>query len=273
MRSSRLVVSTAVIGALALGGATRVHAQLHGVNIAKSCLGPLCRGSITDCKINIGHSDGHGDTLRILEAFDRVDPAGANTRVPAAGNLPITAIFGNTNCVVGGSLPCNIGPGGSVRNGLPGTPQAGVVTFRQNTYVILPGDPDPLPNRANVKVQDLCDAPSTSGCSGIGNTVQFTASTDIPNCNDQNACTADRCQNAACFHDPIVCDDGNGCTLDSCLPATGCVTAPVACEVDPACCPPSEVPAVSEWGLVVMTLLAFTAGTIRYGRRNLSRAR
>ena len=39
--------------------------------------------------------------------------------VPAMGNLEIVAVAGNTTAVVGGSLPINLGPPGSVLGGLP----------------------------------------------------------------------------------------------------------------------------------------------------------
>ncbi len=39
-----------------------------------------------------------------------------------------------------------------------------------------------------------------------------------------------------------------------------------SCEMDCGPCEPA-IPTVSEWGLIVMTLLALTAGTIVFGRR------
>jgi hypothetical protein len=43
------------------------------------------------------------------------------------------------------------------------------------------------------------------------------------NCDDQNACTLDRCnpETGACEHAPVSCDDQDPCTLDRCDP-TGC---------------------------------------------------
>ena len=43
-------------------------------------------------------------------------------------------------------------------------------------------------------------------------------------CDDQSACTVDRCDAGACVHDPAPVDDGNTCTTDACDPATGAVT-------------------------------------------------
>jgi hypothetical protein len=213
-------VSTLLLGSTAL-------AQ-HGVLIQKSCVSPVCVGEATDCTINIGHADFFGDTVRIMAAWDVVDigMAGDNVRVPAVGNLPITAVFGNTTCVVGGSLPCNVGAAGSILNGLPGDPNPGLVSFSSNTYVVEIDDPSPLPDQANVQVTDLCDDPDTMGCSSLVNTVQFTASTTFPDCDDNSECTSDSCAEGICSNTPIECDDGNPCTTDTCDPATGCVFTP-----------------------------------------------
>ena len=54
-----------------------------------------------------------------------------------------------------------------------------------------------------------------------------------------------------CFED-ADCDDGEPNTTDTCGDG-GC------CQV--------TIPTVSEWGLIVMTLLALTAGTIVFARR------
>ena len=120
----------------------QARGQLHGIAIAKGCLGPVCEGELTDCTINFGYSDDAGDTLKIHAAWDVQDVTGKKARIPAAGaeiigdlfssgksigdddgicednevcegNLAIVAVAGNTTCVVGGSLPCAIGPGGS----------------------------------------------------------------------------------------------------------------------------------------------------------------
>ena len=112
----------------------------HGVGIAKVCVSPIVTGQTTDCDIILSYNDGFLDTISVVEAFDRVDPLGHNTRVPAAGNLPITAVFGNTTCVIGAFAACTIGPdiGGGV----------GIVVFTSNTYVTQVTDSDPLNDRA-----------------------------------------------------------------------------------------------------------------------------
>jgi hypothetical protein len=151
-----------------------VQAQ-HTTNIGKSCASPVCPGETTGCQIFVGHWDFFGDTTEILEAWDIVDPEGGAVRVPAAGNLPIIAVFGNSTCVVGGSLPCLIGPPGSTANGLPADNNPGFIYFG-SSYVVQDGDPDPLPDRANVIVRDLCDDVDTAGCSQLPITLQALAS-------------------------------------------------------------------------------------------------
>ncbi|MCP3902958.1 MAG: hypothetical protein GY715_04915 [Planctomycetes bacterium] len=150
----------------------------HGALISKGCASPQKVGDTLSCDIFVGYNDDFGDTLEIQDVFDVVNPGPSETII---GNLEIVGADGNTTAFIGGSLPVRIGPPGSTLGGLPGSPLPGVVTFRQNTYVIQLGDPDPLPDQANVTIQDFCDAPGTAGCSSIPNTVQFTAATDIAN--------------------------------------------------------------------------------------------
>jgi hypothetical protein len=50
-------------------------------------------------------------------------------------------------------------------------------------------------------------------------------------CNDHNACTADRCSAFTCQFTPILCSDGDPCTTDTCSPGTGCMhSAPRVCD-------------------------------------------
>jgi len=51
---------------------------------------------------------------------------------------------------------------------------------------------------------------------------------DCGDCNDDDACTADRCESGECVHDPVVCpDDGEECTAEFCDPLTGCSSSNV----------------------------------------------
>jgi uncharacterized repeat protein (TIGR01451 family) len=151
--------------------------QFHGVSISKVCESPKKVGESLSCDVILGYDDDFGDTIRILTANDRINPGPDETLLP----MEIIAVFGNTTATVGGPLPVLIGPAGSTLSGLPGLPEPGVVVFQQNTYVIQADDPDPLPDRAEITVQDLCDAPGTVGCSSLEGIVSFPASTDIIN--------------------------------------------------------------------------------------------
>lgn len=217
----RTVFITFVAGACCAVSAAPARAQ-HGVTIGKSCVRGVCPGDATDCQIFLGHADFFGDTIVILEAWDVMDSGLDGVRVPDVGNLPIVAVFGNTTCTVGGSLPCNVGPL------IPGKPeiQPGVVIFASNTYVIQPDDRMPLLDQANVRVADACDSPTTNGCAILPSLVQFTASTSVPNCDDLSLCTTDSCEEGVCIHGDVNCDDDNRCTADSCLPARGCQNIP-----------------------------------------------
>ena len=261
----RHVILAATFGAVACCATARVHAQAgHGVSIFKQCGGAVCEGELTTCDISAVHADLFGDTTTIVEAWDTVDPSGLNIRIPAVGNLPIVSVFGNTNCSVGGSLPCNIGPANSVLNGLPGAPSPGFVTFRSQ-YLVQPGDPNPLFDQGTVRVQDRCDAPGSVNCSGVISSVQFTSATDILTCEDENNCTTDccvpwdrtdpdpgnwvpaHCTNTSVCTDttcdgsalPLDCEDNLLCTVDACddtNPETCCSSTPLCPDPERPCC-------------------------------------
>jgi Dictyostelium (slime mold) repeat len=66
---------------------------------------------------------------------------------------------------------------------------------------------------------------------------QAQCSTDA-DCDDDNACTEDRCVQGLCVNTPISCDDGNPCTADSCDPVIGCIHTPLTgnpCSTGNAC--------------------------------------
>ena len=187
-----LAVVVAVMGLSGSGDQAQAQpVQFHGASIQKQCTSPRAVGATTDCLVRVSYDDDFGDTIRISEASDSVQSAGGPVRVPTVGNLPISAVSGNTTCAVAGSLPCNIGQAGSTLDGLPGTAASGEVRFRSSQYVIQSGDPDPLPDQGTSRVQDLCDAPGTTGCSTLVNTIQFTAATDVahPRIDVTKACT------------------------------------------------------------------------------------
>jgi hypothetical protein len=229
------------------------QAQLHGVLFLKGCTSPVrlcdsddecsdanectndvCDLSIPDttsCQIRIINTDGLNDTLIVNEAFDTMMATAGDVRVPAVGNLPITAVYGNTTCVVAGALPCTIGP--DIGTG------DGSVTFLQNTYVPADDDPNPLPDLGTVLLQDACDGTPDVGCSQLPFEGTVTAQTilvggcDNPNlpvstectddgdvcfaagCDGNGVCVQDHVDNSACPDDPDCqfCDPVDGCIL------------------------------------------------------------
>ncbi len=266
-----LLAGIGALGFLALMPVEESHAQCtHGVAIFKSCQGPkrscatdadcpdtqctdgvcdVALNNVTDCLIDLTHADTCGDTTKVTGGFDIQDFGGDNVTVPPVGNLPINAVFGNAVCCVGPSLPCFVGPAGSIAGiaagetgcgalALPGVAAPGTIEFRQNTYVVQPNDPDPLPDQANVGVKDLCNV-VPAGCSSGGSTVQFTAATDIF---DTGGCiSAPKGLSTPCEADGNLCTDdhcdGNGgCTF---LGGVPCLPPSPPCEGGEVCDPQS----------------------------------
>ncbi len=131
----------------------------------------------------------------------------------------------------------------------------------------------------------------------------------VPNCNDGIACTADSCvepagtcsnvpNNALCSNNNVCdgselcvvgtgctpnpgsapqCDDGLFCTgVESCDPTLGCQDNADPCDPDrEVCdevknqCEPGVIPTVSEWGLVVLTLMLLIGAKVYFGRRQV----
>ncbi len=58
--------------------------------------------------------------------------------------------------------------------------------------------------------------------------------TTAQECDDDNACTYDRCTHNECDNDPIACYDFNPTTLDICDPGVGCIFLP-GCSTDRDC--------------------------------------
>jgi hypothetical protein len=164
--------------AFALPASAQDPAEFHGATIQKICSSTKV-GDVATCTIRTTNSDDFSDTVRMTAAWDIQDvvtlanPAGSNSRQPAAGNLPIISKSAGATCTAGTGpiglvFPCNL-------------PDIGdFVTVRSNTYVVQAGDIDPLPDQANALVEDLCDGPGTVGCAtGIINTLQFTAASNL----------------------------------------------------------------------------------------------
>ncbi len=74
-----------------------------------------------------------------------------------------------------------------------------------------------------------------SACSGFS-APDCAADSD---CNDNSACTTDKCTNMFCSNTSVSCDDGNACTTDSCNKTKGCTSvalpASVTCDDNNAC--------------------------------------
>jgi hypothetical protein len=239
----RMAIIGALVAILALGATAAPPAGAvcqHGVSTFKTCDSPkrscgsnadctdgnpctddVCDtqalSNVTDCLLILTHADTCGDVTRINESFDVQDLGGDNVRVPNVGNLPIDSISGNAVCCAGPSLPCFVAPASAVGTisaatsgcgalPLPAAAQAGSIQFRQNTYVIQPNDPNPLPDQGTFRVADLCNV-SLSGCSMGVNTVQFTAATDVV-----DGCTFPSTQDST----PCPDNDGNLCTTAGC---------------------------------------------------------
>jgi hypothetical protein len=73
--------------------------------------------------------------------------------------------------------------------------------------------------------------------------------------------------------DAAACDDGLFCNgVESCDPQAGCVAGAPPCDAAQTCyedkddCFDNTIPAVSEWGLVILTLLLLTSAKVAFGR-------
>jgi len=83
--------------------------------------------------------------------------------------------------------------------------------------------------------QNACTADTCENSVCVNNPVCVTAA----GCDDQNNCTVDSCQTACCVHTPLClsaadCNDNNACTNDAC--AQGCCqNAPVPCDDNDPC--------------------------------------
>ena len=72
---------------------------------------------------------------------------------------------------------------------------------------------------------------------------------------------------------PLVCDDGLYCNgSETCDPASGCLAGINPCADNETCdeagdvCVPNAIPTVSQWGLVVLTILLLVAAKVQFGR-------
>jgi len=80
----------------------------------------------------------------------------------------------------------------------------------------------------------------------------------------ENSCNCPQDCGAPPSHEVPGSTCGDGIDND-CDKATDCVDAD--CATDAAACPNGQIPAVSDWGMVVLALLTLTAGTLVAMRR------
>jgi hypothetical protein len=171
-----------------------------------------------------------------------VDPTNAATLVLAVGGFTGHHVWRTTNA---------LDPSPSwtpIDAGIPNAPMNAVLIDPDNTSVLYAGSDlgvfrslDTghswemfMGGHPNVAVFDLVAQSST------GSVISFTHGRGAFKmgtfCNDQNACTADRYDQAlGCVHTAIDCSDADLCTVDSCDAASGCVHAPVICDPVDAC--------------------------------------
>lgn len=158
---------------------------------------------------------------------------------------------------------------------------AGTCDFLNNTAACDDGDPCTI---ADTCAGGVCQSGVPPDCSGAGDQCN-TASCD-PNgaegncntltpvadgtpCDDDLFCSAtDTCSGGVCVGsgDPCagqLCDETN----DACVDCFTDLDCPQGTFCNAGRCTPIAIPTVSEWGMIVMTLLLLTGGTIVLGRR------
>lgn len=97
---------------------------------------------------------------------------------------------------------------------------------------------------------EQCDDGNTvngDGCSAQCTIEVIPSCRQDSDCNDNNACTNDRCVDGNCLSNTVNCDDGNVCNgTESCNPDSGCVEGtPLVCDDGNVCngiesCDPSD---------------------------------
>jgi hypothetical protein len=143
-------------------------------------------------------------------------------------------------------------------------------------------DPAPKPNIAAADwvplVVHVCEDDGIF-CNGLETFDPETGCVAIPpDCNDNNDCTTDSCNETtdSCDHVPACgacCDswigecrdavDSIDCVCTNCIWTGGADCAAVGCEAQFV-----AIPAVSDWGLVILSLTLLIVAKIRFGRAN-----
>ena len=249
-------ISVLVLALTALLFSSFAQAQAgHGIALRKGCEGPVavCQSdadcsdgnqctddlcdpgdqylSALDCEITATYNDTYGDRITLTSVFDTIEATDGDVRNPATGSLPIVLVSGNTDCQVGGTLPCAIGPANN------DFAESGTVVFQSTGYIPKANDPAILYDTGESFATDQCNGTTFDPlCPATPNALRALAP-------GQNA-VVDGCENP--FEpDSTPCDndDGNACTTSGCDGAGTCdplhnvVTcdAPGVCEDDNVC--------------------------------------
>lgn len=115
-------------------------------------------------------------------------------------------------------------------------PQTNTVALTFELTVTEGDNSDTASTIVTVRNIDNCSPPGGGGGGGTPAPPApqvCTVENQLVNCNDNNACTDDRCENFACVHPPVAdtvtCNDNNICTDDDECAAGVCVGTPRSC--------------------------------------------
>ncbi|MBI1826586.1 MAG: hypothetical protein HYR83_09400 [Planctomycetes bacterium] len=219
----------------------------HGCYAGAACQ-PRCVGDTLSCTSTLHYADELSDVIRIEQAFDTVKES---KRVPETGNLPLVKVSGNAICTDSGgscnpgngrncAFPCLVAAGdvnyqdSETGLTLPGMPQVGLIRVADNLYVIQPEEVGHLESQITFVSVELCTS-CCSSCPQTCETYSASASTAVPGCADDGACSVASCIAGVCNHVPKDCDDGDPCTIDSCDDMGGCIHTSKSCDDDDPC--------------------------------------
>ncbi len=250
----RAIILGALMAAVmcASTGRAQAHEQEHGIALLKGCSGPVCVGEYLDCTMRAQFVSDYPDAYEITHMWDIVQSDNGDVRVPDTGDLPIIRVFGNALCTDQDgtcdaqtgedcALPCYIGPPGAFLEtpigDLPGLPDAGYVRFRQDEYMVQPGDVDETPegmlmDLGSMEWKDLCNSEAEDCLTNEQVAEQKATTLVITLCEDGDPCTDNECIDGQCVYpcntDP--CDDGDDCTENDTCSECGCVGTPFCTE-------------------------------------------
>jgi hypothetical protein len=172
-----------------------------------------------------------GNHFTVATRFSKLCPAGGTGGAPGTGGRGTGGVAGNPGT---GGVAGNPGMGGRGTGGVAGNPGTGGVAGNPGTGGVA-GNPGTGGVAGNNGTGGVAGNPGTGGVAGNNGTGGVagnpgTGGCMVPtNCDDQNPCTVDGVDSAACTctHFPVLdganCDDGNACTtVDSCQ-AGACV--------------------------------------------------